>query len=254
MPRRLTQRDATNQYSWHAATLCDSHKIDLYIETKPQPMRVGKNGKRRPPKKSDPVTPYADIFNREVHTYPIKNEETYAIALHEIGHVLDPTMAQVTTQDMKLRAPDNLGLADDLSFLAIIISEDYDKWFELRSEWRAWNIARELSLVEFSNAKFQKALIDGLSSYASREDWEVLGIACMAEWEIREKAGSEYPCRKMTSKEWKAFRIVGQKLKSSWLSKVWIHNDELGKRLKRLKEELGNDATSEQLLAELRKA
>jgi hypothetical protein len=249
MPRRLTQRTAHNRYSWHVATLAYSHGITLYLDDKPKPYTVDQKGKRTYEK--DHVSPFADMFYREVHTYPIKNVETYAIALHEIGHLLDPTLAQLSNGE-KLRAPDNLNLPLDLSFLTMIITGSCDRWYQLRAEWRAWYIADQLSMVEMkTDRQFQKAMVSGLSSYATKEEWDVIAHACMAEWSIRNKEGSEYPKKKTTRSDWEILKSNKELFKRK--TKIWTHDPDLVLELalEDLHKELGSEATDQDILTAL---
>ena len=124
------------------------------------------------------VSAYALPDVNEILTYPIDSDERYAIALHEVGHCVDPHPLQAL-----LPTDVSYMLDDQIDFVKA-------RFYKLRSEWRAWKIAKELA--SFWNADCDTVCDASLASYAGSSEWVSLSHLYRLEWSERTQQGSEF--------------------------------------------------------------
>lgn len=124
------------------------------------------------------VSAYALPDFHEILTWPIDSDERYAIALHEVGHCVDP-------HPLEALLPTDVSymLDDQIDFVK-------ERFYKLRGEWRAWKIAEVLS--GFWNDDCDTIRASSLASYAGSSEWVSLSHLYRLEWAKRLAEGSEF--------------------------------------------------------------
>ena len=142
----------------------------------------------------DNLSPYANRTDRSVHIYriadsdqlsplgrPVTYKDAYAVALHEIGHCVDPLPDSCYIPDVILNAVTQAG--------------DLDRFISCRSEWRAWKSAQVLAGPLWDADLMGDAVAAGLETYASVDFWRLAMPIYQTEWTYNIEADREFSKR-----------------------------------------------------------
>lgn len=100
-----------------------------------------------------------------LHELPIKTDTQYAVALHELGHVVSPRQVPITSSDtVALSGAEHTGLSARGALSAAYLFNELDAW--------QWAREHAIEWTEEMTAEEQRCL----RSYAGRWDWETIGL------------------------------------------------------------------------------